>query len=206
MGYSWGVLFGFFNNILLAFAVVTGMFYLLSNPPGGKPYFKPYSCWNPDQLPPIIYEWQRISTCEQATEIFSSVFFLLVLYHQFWIPAEDLQNVFIKFADAVVSWVPLLTAVVLISLILNAWNLRYAFWTLPKLMLNIILNLLTAIIFLSMRDDVIWLAGAGADPDDVGRLLGILNMSFNIGFLLAGLWFLYEAGRDIYRVWLLRKV
>src|SRR5690606_38564616 len=84
LGYTFGLFADFVSQGLLAFAVVTGIFYVLSNPPGGKPIVQPYRCWRAEQLPPIIHEWQRIGTCNLAGEIGLIILVLLVLFHQLW--------------------------------------------------------------------------------------------------------------------------
>lgn len=50
---------------LITFAIIAGLFYLFSNPPGGRPLFSPYRCWSPEKLPPVSRPWQRISSSEQ---------------------------------------------------------------------------------------------------------------------------------------------
>ena len=56
-----GFLHGLVMKGLITFAVITGVFYVFSNPPGGKPLFKPYQCWSPEKLPPVSRPWQRIA-------------------------------------------------------------------------------------------------------------------------------------------------
>lgn len=112
---------------LLMFASVTGIFYVLSNPPGGKPLFKPYQCWVPEQLPPVVHSWQRISPCEQGLEFSSNIFFFLLLHYSLLMSDEVMETLTVGFADPVKHWVPWLAAVVGFSLIFNVWNLRFSF-------------------------------------------------------------------------------
>ena len=101
-----GLLFGFAMKTLLMFASVTGVFYLLSNPPGGKPVFKPYQCWVPEQLPPVIHNWQRISPCEQGVEFSSNLFFFLLLHYPLLMPDEVMETLTVGFATPTRHWLP----------------------------------------------------------------------------------------------------
>src|SRR5690606_23051510 len=121
--FSWRYLvFGFTDTALLIFASVTGIFYVLSNPPGGKPLFAPYARWKPEQLPPIQRPWQRIGFAEQASELALNIFFLLVLQYPLWASAAAIDSVSVTFAEPVTPWIPWMTALVLASMLLNAWN------------------------------------------------------------------------------------
>jgi len=91
---------GFILKALLMFASVTGVFYILSNPPGGRPFFKPYQCWAPEQLPPVIYNWQRISPFEQAIEFSSNLFLFLLLHYPLLMTDEVMETLSIGFAAA----------------------------------------------------------------------------------------------------------
>lgn len=206
IGLVFKLLFGILNQGLLGFAILTGVFYVLSNPPGGAPLFKLHACWRPEQLPPVVHDWQRIKACEQASEISMSVFMLLVLFYQLWMPLETLQAIVVVFSADLSPWLNVLSAVVIASLIFSLWNLRYGFWTVPKLGFNALLNTACAFIFLWMsRMPEIFVFASHANPDDLTGLVSGLNESFKIGFLITGLWFLYEIYRDVHRAWLLKK-
>lgn len=195
--------FGFTDTALLIFASVTGIFYVLSNPPGGKPWYTPYADWKPEQLPPVQRPWQRISFAEQASELAINVFFLLVLHYPLWASAAAIDSVSVTFAAPVAPWIPWMTAMVLVSMLLNAWNFRYGFWTRPKLIVSGVINLGSAAVLLAVsRLPEIMALVPGAEI----RVWGIeeANTFSAFGLLIAGLWVLYEAGKDFYRVYLLR--
>lgn len=205
-GYIFGLVAGFVSQGLLAFAIVTGIFYVLSNPPGGKPLIRPYRCWRAEQLPPVVYEWQRISVCNLASEIALNVFVLLILFHQIWMPEEQLKEIVVRFAQGVRPWLYLLGIMTIASLIVNHWNLRYGYWTKAKLVINICLNSGSAVLFIVLsRTPELFLPGENLNPEMLG-LVGVINAAFKIGFLITALYLLYEAVRDIYRVVLLSKV
>lgn len=195
---------GFILKALLMFASVTGVFYVLSNPPGGKPFFKPYQCWMPEQLPPVIYSWQRISPCEQTIEFSSNLFFFLLLHYPLLMPNDVMATLSIGFANAAKHWIPWLAAVVGFSLLLNIWNLRFSFWTRSKLAISAGLNFGAAILLLCMsRLPAIIAESTVAD----GRVLSIdiANSVITTGLLGVGFWLLFECGRDLYRIWQLSR-
>lgn len=203
LGYTFGLFTGFINHGLLAFAIVTGIFYVLSNPPGGKSVLQPYRCWRAEQLPPIVHDWQRIGTCDLAGEIGLNILVVLMLFHQIWMPEEQLQNIDVTIAADIVPWLYLLGALTIASLFLNVWNIRYGYWTGSKLIVNLFLNGVSAIVFIILsREAELFLPGEKLKQDMLG-LVDVLNTSFKIGFLIAALYLLYEVGRDIYRVTLL---
>lgn len=197
--------FGFAMKALLMFASVTGVFYVLSNPPGGKPFFNPYQCWTPEQLPPVVHNWQRISPCEQGVEFSSNLFFFLLLHYPLLMSDEVMQTLTVGFAAPTKHWIPWLAAVVGFSLIFNMWNLRFSFWTRSKLMISATLNLASAVLLLCMSR----LSSIVADPDAVmdGRVISIelANSIITTGFFWVGLWLLFECGRDLYRIWQLSR-
>jgi hypothetical protein len=175
------------------------VFYILSNPPGGKPFFKPYQCWDPEQLPPVIHNWQRINPCEQAVEFSSNLFFFLLLHYPLLMPDEVMATLSIGFAAPTIHWMPWLAAVVGFSLLFNIWNLRFSFWTRSKLWMSAGLNFAVAILLLCMsRLPAIIAKSSTAD----GHILSIdiANSVIATGLLWVGLWLLFECGRDIYRI------
>lgn len=195
---------GFMLKALLMFASVTGVFYILSNPPGGKPFFKPYQCWSPEQLPPVTHGWQRISLCEQTTEFSSSLFFFLLLHYPLLMPDEVMANLTIGFAAATKQWVPWLAAAVGFSLLFNIWNLRFSFWSRFKLAISAGLNLMIAILLLCMSRLPAIIVELSAADERVPSI-DIANSFISAGLLWVGLWLVFEGGRDLYRMWLLSR-
>lgn len=204
-----GFIFGFINTSLLMFAVATGIFYVFSNPPGGKPLFKINDCWTPEKLPAINFKWQRISACDQASEFSFSVFLILVLHHQILMSEQALQSLSLNFSDSTTLWIPWLTATFLVSLVFNVWNLRFGFWMASKLYIAVIINALSAILLLYMSFlpelVVATTLNETASNETVKKLVPIFNHVLKSGFVVTGLWFVYESIRDLYRILLLKK-
>lgn len=200
------LLYGVVIKTLLMFASVTGVFYVLSNPPGGRPFFKPYQCWTPEQLPPVIYSWQRIKPCEQGVEFSSALFFFLLLHYPLIMSDEVMQTLTIGFAAPIHEWLPWLAAVVGCSLIFNLWNLRFSYWTQPKLATSAVLNVAAAILLLCMSRLPVIVADTAAIIEGRVISLDIANQMITSGMFWVGLWLLFECGRDIFRVWKLARV
>lgn len=198
------LLFDFTDTALLVFALITGIFYVLSNPPGGKPLFTPYASWKPDELPALDRPWQKISFGEQAGELAINCFFLLVLHYPLWASAEALANLRMTFSEPVAAWIPWMTVLVIGSILLNLWNFRYGFWSKSKLVISGVINVGCALILLILsRQLEIFTLVPGAEM----RIWGTAeaNEFSRVGFVLTGLWLLYEAGRDFYRAHLLGR-
>lgn len=199
------LLFGFVIKTLLMFASVTGVFYILSNPPGGKPLFKPYQCWIPEQLPPVIHKWQRISPCEQGIEFSSNLFFFLLLHYPLLMSDEVMSSLTVGFAAPTKHWVPWLAVVVGFSLIFNLWNLRFSFWTRSKLMIGATLNLVSAILLFCMSRLPAIIADSSVIADGRVFSIDLANKVIVTGLFWVGLWLLFECARDLYRIWQLLR-
>jgi hypothetical protein len=198
-----GLVFGFADTALLAFASVTGIFYVLSNPPKGKPLFTPYQNWNPEGLPPIQRSWQRISTFEQGNEFSTNVFFLLILQYPLWAPADAVNNLSLRFAEPILPLLPLMTGLILMSILLNLWNFRFSYWSTPKLVMSGLINLACALIlFVASRSSEVIVLAPGAEANFWG--IERMDSGIRVALAIAAAWLLYETVRDFYRVYLMR--
>ncbi|HTF97773.1 MAG TPA: hypothetical protein VL995_16675 [Cellvibrio sp.] len=192
------------NKALIMFASVTGVFYLLSNPVGGKPYFDPYQCWSPEKLPPVTSGWQRIGACEQSVDFATDLFFLLLLNYALWIPSGQLANLTIAFAEPVQQWIPLLSAVVIVSLIFSIWKLIYRYWTTPTLIIEAIINVGIAIPLLLVSRLKPIVVDTSVTQEHV-EALRIGNEVIGIGLFWVGIWLVFMAGWSLYRAWQLSR-
>ena len=192
------------NKALIMFASVTGVFYLLSNPVGGKPYFDPYQCWSPEKLPPVTCGWQRIGACEQSVDFATDLFFLLLLNYALWIPSGQLANLTIAFAEPVQQWIPLLSAVVIVSLIFSIWKLIYRYWTTPTLIIEAIINFGIAIPLLLVSRLKPIVVDTSVTQEHV-EALRIGNEVIGIGLFWVGIWLVFMAGWSLYRAWQLSR-
>jgi hypothetical protein len=192
------------HKALIMFASVTGVFYLLSNPGGGKQYFDPYQCWSPEKLPPATRPWQRISSFEQSVEFAADVFFLLMLNHALWMSALQLEEVTITFADPVKTWIPILSVIVIASLILGIWKLIYRYWTVTTLILDAIVSFATAICLLMISRINPVVIDISKTQEHLERM-PITNQVITIGSFWVGLFLVFMAGWSLYRAWKLSR-
>lgn len=189
---------------LIMFASVTGVFYLLSNPVGGKPYFDPYKCWAPEKLPPVTRGWQRISACEQSVDFTSDLFFLLLLNYTLWIPSGQLANLTIAFSHPVQQWIPLLSAIVVVSLLFGVWKLIYRYWTPATLVLEAVINVAIAIPLLLISRIKPLVVDTSVAQEHL-EALKIGNDVIATGLFWVGIWLIFMAGWSVYRAWQLSR-
>jgi hypothetical protein len=192
------------HKSLIMFASVTGVFYLLSNPVGGKDYFDPYQCWSPEKLPLATRPWQRISTVEQSFDFATDVFFLLMLNHTLWMSATQLQELTITFAEPVTVWIPIMSAILIGSLLLGIWKLIYRYWTVTLLILDAIITFVSAMILLivsRINPIVIDISKTQEHMDT----MQITNKVIEIGLFWVGLFLVFMAGLSVYRAWKLSR-
>lgn len=200
-----GLLHGFVVKGLITFAVITGLFYLFSNPPGGKPLFSPYQCWSPEKLPPVSRSWQRISGGEQAVNFASDLFFLLVLNYGFWMPLGQVSRLAAVFSDPVKEWIPLMSGVMIVSLFFGLWNMVYRYWTIPKLVIETLINLGSAVLLLNVsrvEQILVHTHNPSAEPL---LMLDLANHIIGIGVFWVGIWLMCMAGWNLYRIWQLSR-
>lgn len=196
--------FEIIGKALVMFASVTGVFYLLSNPVGGKPYFDPYQCWAPEKLPPVTRSWQRISACEQSVDFSTDLFFLLLLNYTLWIPSGQLANLNIAFAEPVQQWIPVLSAIIIVSLLFGLWKLVYRYWTIPTLVMEAVINVAIAIplLLVSRLQPIVVDTSSQQEHTEVLR---IGNEVIATGLFWVGIWLMFMAGWSVYRAWQLSR-
>ena len=200
-----GLLSGFFIKSLLMFASVTGVFYVLSNPPKGKPFFKPYQCWSPEKMPPVVHNWQRISLSERAIDFSSDLFLFLLLHYPLLMSDEVLASLTLGFSEPMQHWVPWLAAIVGFSLLFGVWNLRYGFWTLPKLLISATINLVMGALLVTISR-LPHVVVDSVTTDERVFFMGVANDVISTGLLWVGIWLIGQAGWEMYRAWQLSKV
>jgi hypothetical protein len=199
------LLHGLMVKGLITFAVITGVFYLFSNPPGGKPLIRPYQCWSPEKLPPISRPWQRISSCEQSADFTSNLFFLALLNYSVWMPSEQVAQLAAVFADPVLTWIPLLSALILVSLLFDLWNMVYRYWTVPKLVIDALISLAGAVLLLTLSRITPILVEAPAPVEEPLTFIDLGNHIIGMGLFWVGIWLLFMAGWSLYRAWQLSR-
>lgn len=200
----WNFVHEIIGKALIMFASVTGVFYLLSNPVGGKPYFDPYQCWSPEKLPPVTRGWQRISACEQSVDFTTDLFFLLLLNYALWIPSGQLANLTIAFTEPVQQWIPILSVIIIASLIFGLWKLVYRYWTVSTLIIEAAINGAIAIPLLLVSRLKPIVVDTSTTQEHV-EALRIGNEVIGIGLFWVGIWLVFMAGWSMYRAWQLSR-
>lgn len=195
------LLFGFADTALLAFASVTLLFYGASFSPQWQGWLSG-AHWQIKDLPPVSHPWQRIAGSDIITDIASSAFLLLLLWHPLWMSFDTLASLRITLSAELLLWRPWLSGLLLLSLLAAVgWAWR-PYWTRRVLALNVLLNLLLALSFAALSQLDALLA-ATAQPLPALLTLADLDRVVRIGCLLASLYLLYEMVRDLRRYWLL---
>lgn len=196
--------FEMIHKSLIMFASVTGIFYLLTNHIGGKEYCDPYKDWTPEKLPPATRPWQKISSVEQSFDFATDVFFLLMLNHALWMSALQLEELTIAFADSVKIWIPILSVIVIASLILGIWKLIYRYWTVTTLILDAIVNFASAMCLLMISRINPVVIDISKTQEHLDRM-PITNQVITIGLFWVGLFLVFMAGLSLYRAWKLSR-
>jgi hypothetical protein len=192
------LLFGFFDTAATAFMVVTLVFYAYSAS-GADDSWLLSKQWRAQDLPPVSRSWQQMSTTDLLTDLATSAFLLLILWPSLWMSAETLASTRVAFNPLLQQWFPGLTALLVTALLVNLYWAFRPYWTKTSLSINAGLNILFSISFLAL-----WLSSSllVATDNPLPRLLTIADLdrvARNI-CLFAGLFCLYEVGRDLYRL------
>jgi len=195
-----GFVGGFIHAALIMFAVVTGVFYLLSNLPATAK-ISPYCKWKPEQLPPVQHPWQRIKLEDTVNEFASNLFFLLALLYSRWAPAETLAKLPASISSELQVWILPLSIWALFAVGFSLWNLRYNYWTQTKLWISITQNLIGCGLAAGLvRIDI--LTNHSLPAPIATHINDILHW---VLMITAGV-FLFWAGRSIYWLNLTRKL
>lgn len=195
--------FGFFDEAAAAFMVVTLVFYSagFGNPlPGWLVSAK----WKVQDLPPVERPWQQIPLADIVTDVASSGFLLLLLWHPLWMAAESQASLRLVFSADLQAVIPMLTLLLLGSLLFSAWCCYRPYWQQTTLGLNVLQNLLYVLV-------LGWIAYLpqlvlGTD-NPLPRLLELsdINRVLQHGALLLACYLGYEVLRDLYRIGQLRN-
>jgi len=155
-------------------------------------------------LPPLQQPWQKIETLDSATDFATSVFLLLILQRDLWLPAESLIQLPLQFGPKMQPWIMSLTIWASIFILFNLWNLRFSFWTQSKLLFNLAMNLFGSAVafFLTSVPNKIILT-EHAQNRFTSTMLENLNFWILLGI---GGFCLYEAVRSGYRIYLLKNM
>lgn len=192
------LLFGFFDSAATAFMVVTLLFYAYSAGGADNSWLLSKQ-WRVQDLPPVSRPWQQMSAGDLLTDLATSAFLLLILWHPVWMSAETMASIRVMLNPDLQQWVPWFSALLVVSVIANVgWVLR-PYWTNLTLSINVGLNLMFSLSFLLLWLSPALLVGTNNPLPTLLTIADLDRVLRNI-FLLAGLFCIYEVGRDLYRL------
>jgi hypothetical protein len=198
MQFIFQLIFGFFDTAATAFLVVTLVFYAYSASDADQSWLLS-NRWRVQDLPPVSRPWQQMNMTDLVTDLTTSVFLLLLLWPSWWMSAETLATTRVMLAPELQQWVPMVSVFLLMAVLANLWWLFRPYWTRLTLSINVALNLVFCCCFLALWSGFAVLVGT---ENPLPRLLTIdgLNSVMRWTVLFAGLFCLYEVGRDLYRL------
>ena len=191
-------IFGFFDTAATVFMVVTLVFYGYSAS-GADHSWLQSNRWRVQDLPPVSRPWQQMKMTDLFTDLATSAFLLLLLWPSWWMSAETLASTRVMLAPELQQWVPLASAFLVVALLANLWWMLRPYWTRLTLSVNLVLNGVFCVGFLACWT---WSTVLVGTENPLPRLLTIddLNRVMRGILLFAGLFCLYEVGRDLYRL------
>lgn len=195
-----GLIGGFIYAALIMFAIVTGVFYTLSNLPATA-NLSPYCNWKPEQLPPVQHPWQRIKLEENVNEFSSNLLFLVALGYGYW-SSDLLVNAPIIPNPELSHWIAPLSLWAAFAVGFSVWKFRYSYWTQPKLLLSAMQNLVGCLFAAGLAQEAELLINRSLNPS----VSQIINNSLHWVFVFSACLFLFWAARNIYWFSLLRKL
>ena len=190
--------FGFFDEAAAAFMVVTLVFYSagFGNP---LPGWLLQQQWKVADLPPVERPWQQISTTDLVSDIASSGFLLLLLWHPLWMSVDTLASLRLVFSADFAPVMPMLSGLLVFSLLFSFWCWYRPYWQQTSLSLNVLQNLLYVAVFswIGFLPQLV----VGTDrPLPLLLELTDINRVLQNGALLLACYLVYEVLRDIYRI------
>ncbi len=192
------MLFGFFDTAATAFMVVTLLFYAYSSADADHSWLLSKQ-WRVQDLPPVSRPWQQMNASDLLTDLATSAFLLIILWYPLWMSAETIASVRVALNPELQQWVPWISAFLLLSVVANLWWVLRPYWTKLTLSINVVLNLLFCVSFLAIWGSSTVLVGT-ENPLPTLLTIADLNRVLRGIILFAGLFCLYEVGRDLYRL------
>ena len=194
-----GLASGFIEDAVFAFTAVTLGFALsFSETKSGQ--LQPDRQWQPRQLPAVGAGWQHISLSDVFTDLATYAFLLLViwlpLWQQLFASVEPVSSAFAEQPLQLLMW---FSPVILLGVLSSLWQLRRRIWSQQMLLLNVVVNLAFAGMFLLLAatgpllqlDTERWEVYFSPDA---------LQQSIRIVLVFAALIPSYEVVRDLLRL------
>ena len=192
------LIFGFFDSAATAFLVVTLVFYAYSASDADQSWLLS-NRWRVQDLPPVSRPWQQMNMTDLVTDVTTSIFLLLLLWPSWWMSKDILATTRVMLAPELQQWVPLFSTFLVLAVLANFWWIIRPYWTRLTLSINIVLNLVFCISFLALWN---WSTVLVGTDNPLPRLLTLddVNRVVRGIVVFAGLFCLYEVGRDLYRL------
>lgn len=195
---------GLLEGGFLAFASITLVFHFLGQHISARKF---YEKWKVSDLPISGAKWMTVSVGETVFEIIAYVFALgvlqVVLINEWGTWWEGGISVNTEVYNLVI-WVQ---AVIVLFLAHRLWLVIRPKWDVAKLLVNIGLTgfgLYVLTMFLNVEPFVYFDPAFVTDHPNIDRD-GWLNRSITITLFIVGAVYLYEIGRDLYRLYRLRS-
>jgi hypothetical protein len=176
---------GFIEDGSVAFAVISLAFWL-SSQRVATARTEPTERWNPDRLPPLTQNWQRISLPAIFMDLGTNLFLLLLIWYPLWagIPTA------LQITETGRWLLQLFSPLLMLGMGLSLWQLGQRVWTPALLKADLALNAMLTIA-------IIILAFSGPLVDNVPARL---TVSITATLLIVALFPAWEGLRDLRRL------
>lgn len=194
---------GFFDKAASAFMVITLLFYAqqFAGPLSG---WSQQSSWKVTELPPLERPWQQIKLSDNMTDLATTGFLLLLCWHPLWMSADTLAAVRLVLSEPVLQQRPLITLLLVLSMVFSVWCWLRPYWQQSTLLCNLALNL-GFLLLLGWLASLESMVTGTAQPLPALLELSDINRVLRHSAWLISLYLLYGIGRDLYRLLQLKK-
>ena len=195
---------GLLESGLLAFGSITLVFHFLGEHIAKGKFFEK---WKVKNLPEAGHKWIAVPVGEKIFEIVAYLFLLAIVNSFFldtWDPWwDDAVTLNLGF-HALIPWI---NAVVILSLLQNFWLVVRPHWSIPKLATNVVLAIFGfwVLTMIAGLDPILSFDQAFVtDHPDIDRE-DWLNKIITYSLYVVGAVIIYEFGRDLYRIYVLKR-
>ncbi|WP_462162981.1 hypothetical protein [Pseudoalteromonas xiamenensis] len=143
---------GFVDTALWIFAVVTLVFFAISNDSPLKATLSQME-WSVDKLPVQNAKWQHIKGGDIATDLATAIFLIALVQPSLWMSHKMMESMHIAFLPVVKEWFMPATMLFAVSIVFSLWQALTPFWSKSKLIANIAINLA----YVAMFTGLAWL-------------------------------------------------
>ena len=195
---------GLLENALLAFASITLVFHFLGEQFSASKFFEK---WSVDNLPQTGHKWIAVPVGEMIFEIVIYLF-ALGLVNSFYFNQWDFWwSDRLSLNPAIYGIVPWFNAVIVLFLVHRIWLVARPHWNTAKLVTDAALGvfgLWVLVMILSLDPIVSFDPAFVTDHPEIDRQIWV-NRIVTYSLYFVGLSYLYELGRDLYRIYKLKS-